>query len=580
MSTPRVPGNQPQSGAQFVLSALASEGVDHVFMVPGGHNDPLMTPMATTANMTTIVAAFEGGAAFMADGYSRATGKVGAAFGIGGPGALNMATALASSAADRVPVLAVSGEVPVDWEGRGGFQDASSTALDDTAVMRSVCGHSSRAESAGTLPLHLRGALLHAITKRRPAHLSIPVDIQNSPITTPWVPLPSDLHCPLFLDGNATDQVLDTLSGAGRTIAILAGPGLRRNGEDELAALADKWHIPVATTLGAKGILPEDHPLSVGVFGYGGSRWATELIMGSDLEILIVVGSALSQRDTMTWDRKMLPSHALIHCDEDPALLTRTWPQSQVVIGAPSPFLRALADADGEPARGLAAGVGKRADLLARVQALGPRSYDVDTRTSNNVPLHPARVIAEARKAFPRDTVAVVDAGAHRAFAAQHWQAFGPRSYLCATNMGPMGAAVPMTVGSAAARPHQHHLCITSDGCMLMHGMELHTAAQHNLPMTLLVLNNHSYGNIWFRADSMGPRESALTDIVGIDWAEFGRAMGAESVRVERPDQLAAAFEMAQACDGPCVIDARTDKTAVKPTGEWAAALADWEDND
>jgi len=293
-----------------------------------------------------------------------------------------------------------------------------------------------------------------------------------------------------------------------------------------------------------------------------------------------VVGSALSQRDTMTWDRKMLPSQVLIHCDEDPTLLSRTWPESQVVAGAPGAFLRALAKADGAAAAGLTAGIATRADLLARTQAAGPREYDIETRTSSQVPLHPARVIAEARTAFPRDTVAVVDSGAHRAFAAQHWQSYGPRSFLSATNIGPMGAAIPITVGSAAARPQVPHLCITSDGCMLMHGMELHTAAQHKLPLTLLVLNNRSYGNIWFRAHAMGPRESALTDIGGIDWVSFGQAMGADGIRVDEPDQLAAAFDKAQSCEGPCVIDARTDKTAAKPIAAWTAALADWEDND
>ena len=370
------------------------------------------------------------------------------------------------------------------------------------------------------------------------------------------------------------------LGSTGRTIAILAGPGLRRNGETDLADVASKWHIPVATTLGAKGILPEDHPMSLGVFGYGGSRWATDLIMGPELEILIVIGSALSQRDTMQWDRRMLPSQALVHVDEDPSLLTRAWPDSEVVNGAPAPFLRALAAADGGVARGLESGRSRRKSLLERVQSAGTREYDVDSRSSTSIPLHPARVIAQARAAFPRETVAVVDSGAHRAFAAQHWQAYGPREYLSATNIGPMGAAIPLTIGSAAARPDVPHLTITGDGCMLMHGMELHTAVAHRQRMTLLILNNRSYGNIWYRAHSMGAPESALTDIDGVDWLAFGRSMGAEGVKVDRPADLAAAFDAALDCDGPFVIDARVDKTAVKPTTAWAAAVAAWEDND
>ena len=147
-------------GAEYLVRALAAEGVDHLFMVPGGMNDAFMPPMTGTPGVRTVVAAFEGGAAFMADGWSRATGRVGVAFGIGGPGILNMATALASARSDRSTVLAVSGEVPVSWEGRGGFQDATGPGLDDMVVLRTICEMSVRVESASMLDHQLRALLL------------------------------------------------------------------------------------------------------------------------------------------------------------------------------------------------------------------------------------------------------------------------------------------------------------------------------------------------------------------------------------------------------------------------------------
>ena len=147
----------------------------------------------------------------MANGYALATGGFGVAFGIGGPGILNMATALASAAADRVPLLALSGEVPVAWEGRGGFQSASSPPLDDTAVMSGICSYSARVESPATLALHLRSALLTAVSSRSPAHLSIPLDIQQANVASRWTPLPQELRSPEFLDANAMDRVLSTV---------------------------------------------------------------------------------------------------------------------------------------------------------------------------------------------------------------------------------------------------------------------------------------------------------------------------------------------------------------------------------
>ena len=568
------------SGADFVFRALAAEGTSHVFCVPGGHNDPFLTPMTHTPGITTVVAAFEGGAAFMADGYARASGRAGAAFGIGGPGLFNMATALASSAADRVPVVAISGEVPTDWEGRGGFQDASAAELDDVAVMRPICGTSSRVESPETLPLLLRGTLQQAVTGRGPAHLSVPLDVQNAVVPGHYAPLPAAAYDPMFLDKAAAERALAGLVGGSGSVALLVGPGARHgSGPAALRAAAEAWQIPVATTLGAKGVLSEDHPLSLGVFGYGGTRWANELILGDELDYLIVVGSALSQRDTMQWNPKMLPARDLIQVDEESRLLGRTWPGAKTVQGAAAPFLQFLADARGDLGRSLEAGRRSRQELLARVRAGGTRDYDIETREDDRSPMHPARVIAEARRAFPDETVAVVDSGSHRAFAAAHWEARGPRRYLSATDIGPMGAAIPLTIGAATANPEVPHLCITSDGCMLMHGMELHTAVQHGIRMTLLVLNNGSYGNIWYRAHEMGPAESRLTDIDGIDWLGFGRSLGADGVRVSDPGELAGAFAAAQRSEAPFIIDARTDKTVGKPTEAWAESVAEWEDN-
>jgi acetolactate synthase-1/2/3 large subunit len=569
------------NGAEYLVRALSAEGVDHLFMVPGGMNDPFMAPMTETPGVRTIVAAFEGGAAFMADGWSRATGRVGAAFGIGGPGILNMATALASARSDRSTVLAVSGEVPVSWEGRGGFQDATGPNLDDTVVLRGICDLSTRVESASMLDHQLRTLLLHALARKAPVHLSIPKDLQTAEQHGVWTPLPESAYVTPVVDGDALDRLLGLFTGGDvpANVVALAGPGVRWSGvSDCLVELAERWDVPVATTLGAKGVMPEDHPLALGVFGYGGSRWATEAVLDPAVEVLIVLGSGLSQRDTLQWDPAMLPSRALVHVDADPTLIGRLWPSEIPVVGDCGAVLRALAGVEGDAARGLEAGRDARRRFLDGIKAHGPMFYDVDTRHSDAVPMHPARVVHTAREVFPRDTVAVIDSGAHRAFAAQHWPAYGPRDYLSTTNMGPMGAAVPLGIGSALARPGQPHVVVTSDGCMLMHGMELHTAVRERVPLTLLVLDNHSYGNIWYRAHQMGDGPSHLTDIPNADWLAFGRAMGADGERVEQPGDLSGAFERAAASTVPYVVDARTDKTADKPTAPWAEAVKEWED--
>lgn len=572
---------EQQNGAEFILGAVCAEGVGHVFMVPGGHNDPFMIPMVRTPGLQTVVAAFEGGAAFMADGYARASGRFGVAFGIGGPGVLNMATALMSSYSDFIPVLAISGEVPVSWEGRGAFQDAGTTGIDDTVALRSLVSESVRVESTTMLSNTLRGLLLHAVTRREPVHLSVPLDIQTGPQKLAWQPLDASLYQHNALDQNAFDEALGKLTAKAGTVAIFVGAGMRSDEDGRrLIEVAERYEIPVATSQGAKGFMPEDHPLSLGVFGYGGSRWATGLLTGEGLDSLIVIGSALSQRDTLQWDPALGRNRTLIHVDEKVEYIGRTYPASLPVVGSGGAFLQALLDASGKPVSTLNDGIQARRDLLAKVQATGRREYGVEARRDDSRPMNPARVIAAAREVLPRQTVAVVDSGAHRAFAAQNWQSYGPRNYLSATNMGPMGAAIPLTVGAEKVRPDVRHLTITSDGCMLMHGLELHTAVREGSNMIVLISNNQSYGNIWYRAHTMGPKEAALTDIPGVDWVGFARSVGAQGESVENPDELHAAFERASEATGPYVVDARTDKAAAKPTTEWDHAVAIWEDND
>jgi acetolactate synthase-1/2/3 large subunit len=259
--------------ADYILSALRDQGVNHCFIDLGGLNDNFMPALTGTKDLRTIVAAFEGGAAYMADGYARASGGLGVCFGIGGPGILNMATALAAARADRTPVLAISGEVARSWEGMGGFQDASGAGIDDINVLRRITELSLSLSSRAVVSHHLRHAITYAFTRRSPVHLSVPVDVQKAEIDSVWQPVPESLRSPRFVDENALERAVGLLNAAGnQKIIILAGPGvLHAQGIGALRAFAERFDIPVATTLSGKGLLPESHPLALGVFGYGGS---------------------------------------------------------------------------------------------------------------------------------------------------------------------------------------------------------------------------------------------------------------------------------------------------------------------
>jgi acetolactate synthase-1/2/3 large subunit len=194
--------------------------------------------------------------------------------------------------------------------------------------------------------------------------------------------------------------------------------------------------------------------------------------------------------------------------------------------------------------------------------------------------MHPARVVTELRAAFPDDGILCVDSGAHRAFFAEYWDVRRPGTHFSLTNLGPMGGALPLGIGVAFARPDQRVMVGTGDGCMLMHGMELHTAAREGVRLIVALLDNQSYGNIYYRAHTLGPGPERLTDIPGMDWVGFARSVGADGERVEQPDDIAAAVGRALAADGPYLLDLRTDKRFPTPVGAWRERQAHWEDDD
>lgn len=569
----------------YVLGALASEGIDHVFMVPGGLIDPFLPAFGRISGLRPIVAAQEGGAAYMADGYARASGLFGACLVIGGPGITNTVTAVEAARTDGSPIIIVSGQVPTSWEGRGGFQDSSPAALDDVSILRPLCLASYAVENPHLLNHHLGSCMRRMLAgPQGPVHLSLPRDIQTTQIEAPCLPLDLATRQTRVVDDEAMERVWDMLAPAQgappKKIVILAGAGVEKAGAwDELRQVAERYEIPVATTLRAKGILPEDHPLSLGVFGYAGHRQAIEAILSDDIDVLIVLGSGLLQRDTMYWNQKMLPKLALVRVDIDPSVIGGAYSGEVALPGDAGQVLRRLLNGNDLRARTLEASKEDRAQWVDELRALGSRYYDEENMHSEAAPIHPARVVRELASAMPDDTVMLVDSGAHRAFWGHYWPALRPRSYLSATNVGPMGWAIPAAVGAKAARPDRPVVVATGDGCMLMHGMEIQTAARYNLPVIYVVVNNSALANVWLRAHDEGPIPGELTTLPTHDWAGFARSLGLQAETVDAPGELAGAFARARDAGSAYLLDVRCGKEFTTPVTPYSEAKKHWRDD-
>ncbi|MBX9776727.1 MAG: thiamine pyrophosphate-binding protein [Xanthobacteraceae bacterium] len=565
-------------GTDFILDALAREGLRHLFLVPGGLIDPFMPALARQDKLIPVVAAHEGGAVYMADGYARASGRFGAALGIGGPGACNMATAVAAAKTDGSPLMVMTGEVPLAMEGRGAFQDASQATLNDTAVMTTLTRMSTTVAGVQNLPHYFRHALTAMWTQPRgPVHLSLTRDALVGECATDYVsvaPYFADLR-PLSM-GQA-EAALPLLANAKRPrLAMLAGAGVEHDAAAQsLREIAERWSIPVATTLRAKGVFPEDHALSLGVFGYAGTRHATAAILGGGLDCLLVLGSGFNERDTMHWTVREGCKALTIHVNTDMDELTANADLGHVVPGSCHAFLDLMLAraADIEPS--LQAGQAQRREWLARITA-GPRLYDVENCSRPTLPIHPAAAITALRQALPRDGIVLVDSGAHRAFAGHYWTAYQPRSYISATNLGPMGWAIPAAVGVQCAQPDRRVAVITGDGCMQMHGIDLQTAARYRLPIVYVVINNGALGNVWLRARQYGELPSELTSIPDHDWAAFARAFGAQGFTVRDPKDLASTLAAALAAGCTALVDVKADKDCVTPVYDFSAGAHAW----
>jgi acetolactate synthase I/II/III large subunit len=570
----------------YLLDACRLEGLSHVFLVPGGLLDPFLPALAGQDAVLPVVAAHEGGAAYMADGYARASGRFGACLAIGGPGITNMATAVAAACTDQSPLMVISGQVPSDWEGRGGFQDSSPATLNDVVLFQDLAKSSLIVENPHLISHHLRASFLKMLTSPQgPVHLSLPLNLQGAEVHQSWDRLDDSVYHPRFVDLPALERLWRILLPAGgdppARIVALAGAGVEKSAAaGELQAFAERFAIPVATTLRAKGVFPEDHPLSLGVFGYAGHRHAIETLVSGDVEVLLVLGSGLSQRDTLFWDRKMLPRRALVHVDLDPKVIGRTWHTEAPLVGDCGEVLRRLMATDPRRLEGLAATNEARRAWLQDIRAAGPRHYDEDHTASEAVPLHPARVLRDLRRVMPRETVLVVDSGAHRAFCGHYWEAYEPRTYLSATNLGPMGWAIPAGIGAKLARPERPLVVVTGDGCMLMHGMEIQTAARYGVPVIFLVINNSALGNVWLRAKQEGPGSAALAELPTHDWAGFARSLGLQAATVTVPAELEPALQAALAAKAPYLVDVRCDRACATPVTPYNRAKQEWVDNE
>lgn len=559
--------------AEYLVDALADAGVQHIFGVIGGAVLPLFT--ATVGRRAQIVMTkHEAGAAFMADGYARVSGALGACVGTSGPGATNLITGVAAAYADSIPIVVLTGQVATKAFGKGALQESSSEGVDVVDVFKRVTRYSTLAFRADRLPAVWHKALRMALGGRPgPVHLSLPADVQEQVIEKPVRVTPAVLQTRTY-DRAAIKQAALHLLRARRP-AILAGHGAILSGaSDEILAIAEMLEIPVATTPKGKGAFPEDHRLSVGPFGYSGSPLAQWHLLESGVDVLLAVGTSLSEWGTLGWDRRLQPSEALLHVDIDPYEIGKNYRVTVPVIGdAKSGLTELCYEVRRQQQRYLH---WRRGNGHLAPPADRPRFLNAATMDSNAVPIKPQRLMRDLQEALPRDTLVFVDGGANRSWAIHYWRTLYPRTFFCATGMASMGFGVAGAIGGKFAAPDRVVLAISGDGGFLMNGMEVSTAVHYGKQVIWVVLNDAGYG-MAYHAARLRNIPDVGTRYPRVDCAKVAEGLGAQAFHIREPGEINREF-MSEILESgrPTVLDVEIDQDEVAPFGGRLETLKDY----
>lgn len=573
--TPAARASRPHLIDVF-LRYLKAEGAEVVFGIPGGLLHPFFDAIEQDADLRYVLAKHEGGAAFMADGYARVSDRLAVCAGTSGPGATNLLTGVACAFADGVPMLVVTGQAATHALGKGAAQETNREDIDIVDMFRPVTRYSAMVTTAESAPHHLRRALRAARSGRPgPVHLNIPVDLWAHPVAEDWFDPMTYRPSTHTFDRRAVQRAAELLLAADHPV-ILAGAGVAiAQAEDHLRALAELLPARVATSPRGKGVLPETHPLSVGVLGLAGHRAARDTVLGDEVDVLLTVGASLNETTTFNWHRDLRPRRALLQLDIDPERIGRNYPVEVPLVGDAQTILVELV----YHIHRLMRGGHDRASRWPEGRT-SPRGHDwyndPSLRTSDNVPLTPQRWRAELQDVLPQTAIIFSDIGGHMLFNIHHLCIHPGQRFVLNLGFGSMGHGTAAPIGAALAQPNRPVFAIVGDGCFTMNGMELLCALEESAPVIWIVENNQMHGITWHGSRLVGSRRPLETVRYrhNLEAAAIARAMGLRATVVDRPGQLAAAVTEALAAGVPALIEVRVDPTIMPPIGERAKSIA------
>jgi acetolactate synthase-1/2/3 large subunit len=569
------------TGAMFIAHCLQQEGVTKVFG-QCGHTNYALIDACHKLGIEYVSFRHEQQAAHAADAYFRVTHKLAVLNVHLSPGLTNALTGVASAAGDGTPMVVITGNTPSYHHAREPHQGMRLHAdASQGDIYRPICKRVWRIDDAKFLVDVMPRALNVAQTGRSGAVLlDVPMDVFSQHIDAPEHDMSS--RRPAYKrPAGAPDGVADAvqLLQSATAPAIFAGNGaMLSEAAPELRALAELMAMPVATTLMAKGIFPEDHPLACGMTGIWGTRVANEAMRGAD--VIVAIGTAFGEADCSSWRREhtfAIPPTKLIQIDVDPQEIGKIYPVEVGVVGDAKTVLRQLLDAlrGSTPA---ADEVQRRVDALARTRA----SWDAEIATTKRdagTPIHPARLLDEIAAAAPRDAIYVTDVGWNKNGAGQQLYSYLPQTFITSGALATMGFAPAAAIGAKIGAPEKTVICLVGDGGFLSVCGALTTAVELGVAVVWVIFNNYCFstirtvGTTYFKNAYGTEFRTPDGQPYNPDFPLLAKAFGIESARVESPDDLPSALKAALGANKPYLLEVVTRGDVPMPrTGYWDIA--------
>ena len=527
------------TGGQIICESLLKEGVEVIFGILGGSVLPLYDTLPQYPNLCHILVRHEQGAAHAADGYARATGKVGVCFATSGPGATNLVTGIANAYLDSVPIVAVTGQVARPFIGKDAFQE-----VDITGITLPITKHNYLVQNAASLASTVKEAFYLARTGRPgPVLIDVPRDvfIEEAEYHYPAkVELPG--YKPTLHGHPAQIKKAARLINEAKQPLIIAGRGVTISGAyAELKQLAETAQIPVVTTLLGIGCFPESHVLSFGMLGMHGMAYANMAVSTADL--IIAIGMRFDDRATANVSG-FAPKARIIHIDIDPAEIGKNVRVDVPIVGDVKVVLAAL---------NKLITPSKRIDWVRQLD---------DWRKE-----HPLTVIRESQSLLPQfvvrqiyevtkgEAIIVTGVGQNQMWAAQHYWYNRPNTLISSGGLGTMGFGLPAAIGAKIGRPDDIVWCIDGDGSFQMTIQELATIAQEKVAVKIAIINNGFLGMVRQWQELFYEKRYVATPLSGPDYVKVAEAYGIPGLRVEHKEEVVPAIEKAMAEPGPFLID-------------------------